>query len=84
VNITVTNVVNLSTYEIKIFYNSTQLGALWTSLPSNHFLKPLAGEIFYIVKNTTGNVYNATHKFVWFAGTLAPPENARTGSGVLI
>jgi len=84
VNITIANVVNLSAYEIKIFYNSTQLDALWTSLPSNHFLEPLVGEIFYIVENTTDNVYNGTHKFVWFAGTLAPPENARSGSGILI
>jgi len=84
VNITITNVINLSAYEIKIFYNSTQLGALWTSLPSNHFLKPLEGETFYIAKNTTDNAYNATHKFIWFAGTLAPSENARTGSDVLI
>lgn len=84
VNITIANVVNLSAYEIKIFYNSTQLDALWTLLPSNHFLEPLGGEIFYIVENTTDNVYNGTHKFVWFSGTLVPPENARSGSGVLI
>jgi len=84
VNITITNVANLFAYEVKMFYNSTQLDALWISLPSNHFLRPLAGGMFYVMENSTDNAYNATHKFAWFSGTLLPPETARTGSGVLL
>jgi len=84
VNVTITDVVNLFGYEVKIFYNSTQLDALWVSLPSNHFLRPYADGNFYIIKNTTDNAYNATHEFVWFACTLLNPETARNGSGVLL
>ena len=83
VNITITNVTNLFAYEIKVFYKSTQLEALWMSLPPDHFMKPLAGGSFYIVKNTTESPYNATHRFAWFCGSLLAPETARTGSGIL-
>jgi len=85
VNVTITNVTDLFGYELKIFYNSTQLDALYVSLPSDHFLRPFTifGS-FFIGKNTTGNVYNATHQFVWFLGMLTGLETARTGSGVLL
>ncbi|MFQ6063910.1 MAG: cohesin domain-containing protein, partial [Candidatus Bathyarchaeia archaeon] len=84
VNITITNVDNLFGYEVKIFYNSTQLNALWVSLPSNHFLRPSKDDMLYVIKNTTHNAYNATHKFIWFACTLLSPETERSGSGVLL
>lgn len=82
-NVTIANVTDLFAYEVKLFYNSTQLVALWITLPVDHFLKPSSNENLYIAKNSTENAYNATHKFIWFAASLLAPENPRTGNGVL-
>jgi hypothetical protein len=82
-NITITGVTGLYGYEVKVFYNSTQLDALWNVLPSDHFMRPLAGGTFFMAKNSSDNAYNATHKFAWFGGSLLAPELPRAGSGTL-
>ena len=82
-NITIADVADLYGYEVKVYYNSTQLDALWNVLPSDHFMRPLAGGTFFVVKNSSDNAYNATHKFAWFGGSLLAPELPRAGSGTL-
>jgi len=56
------------------------------SLPPNHFLKPQLspGNFFVPLPNSTNNVYNDTHNYVYFGGILLGAENPRSGSGVLL
>lgn len=84
VNVTITNVTNLYAYDMKIFYNKTQLDALWCRLPPDHFLLPVDhGGPIPIIHNSTDNNYNATHNYIHFSYSLLSPEYPRSGSGVL-
>jgi parallel beta-helix repeat protein len=84
VDLNISNVVNLYSYEVKIWYRHAVLNATDASLPAAHFLEPQIDPSYrFIPKWEIKNDYNATHGRIWLSFTLLAPELGRTGSGIL-
>jgi len=77
INVSITDVVNLWSYEIKLGYDNTILNCTDAEIPPDHFLEsPTA----YKVKD--GEIHQ-DEGWVWFAVALISPNEPRNGSGIL-
>jgi len=79
INISISNVIDLCSWEFKLFYKNNILSG--TKIVEGPFLKS-GGQTFFWVQNFTDN-YNATHGIVWAACTRLWTGPGVNGSGVL-
>ena len=79
INISISNVVDLCSWEFKLFYKNNILSG--TKIVEGPFLKS-GGDTFFWIQNFTDN-YNATHGIVWAACTRLWTGPGVNGSGVL-
>jgi len=77
VNIYIDNVVNLGSWEFRLYYKNNILNV--THVDFGSFLES-AGATFQLTKQLTDN-YNATHGIVWLNDTLL--SGGKSGSGVV-
>jgi len=83
VDITITDVTDLYSYQFYLNYNSTLLNCTGVDLPPGHFLEPLEPDNILIVEQVYNNTYNATHGRLGVAATLLGDEPGKNGSGTL-
>lgn len=83
VNISITDVVSLFSYEFKMYYDTALLDGIQVEVPEGHFLEPIGLGYIFIVKLEVIDDFNSTHGRVFVAASLLNPEPAKTGSGVL-
>jgi hypothetical protein len=87
VDINITDVIGLFGYEMKIWYlktivNVTVGGAV---RPAGHFLEPQFDPAnFLVAKWTYSYNFNDTHGMLWLSASMLAPEDARSGSGILV
>ena len=79
VNITISNVVELHSWEFKLYYNSSMLNA--TSILEGPFLKQ-TGSTHFEILNFTDN-YNASNGLIWAKCTLVDESSGASGNGTL-
>ncbi len=79
INITVSNVIDLHSWEFKLYYNSSMLNA--TSILEGPFLKQAGDTNFQILAFTDS--YNASHGLIWTKCTLINESSGVNGNGTL-
>jgi len=79
INITVSNVIDLHSWEFKLYYNSSMLNA--TSILEGPFLKQAGDTNFQILAFTDS--YNASHGLIWTKCTLINASSGVNGNGTL-
>lgn len=85
VDVKVTDVADLYSYEFKLYYDKRVLTCTGIDIPNGHFLEPVNDpNNIYIVKEEYDNDYNSTHGRVWVAVTLLGDEPGKDGDGTLV
>jgi len=71
INVNITGVVNLYSYDIKLYYNTITVDGLSVDLPPGHFMEPInnPAKLIILHKEIDDN-YNATHGRVWVSVRL--------------
>jgi len=83
VNISIANVVELTGYQLALYYDTTLLDGVEVKLPTGHFLEPVDPVNIWIVELEIEDDFNSTHGRVSVALSLLNPEYGNDGSGVL-
>jgi hypothetical protein len=83
INVVVTDVVNLRSWELKLFYETNCLDVL--SITEGSFLESFAGASgTYFGIYQMNDAYNSTHGLVWaYCTLLGTPSQPATGTGTL-
>ena len=83
VNISIADVVDLTGYQLALYYDTTLLDGVEVKLPTGHFLEPVHPVNIWIVELEIEDDFNSTHGRVSVALSLLNPEYGNDGSGVL-
>jgi hypothetical protein len=82
-NVTISDVVDLYSYQINLYFDKAILKGTLVELPTDHFLKPQNPANIFIVDLSIVNDFNATHGRIQVAITLLSNELGKTGNGTL-
>ena len=83
INISIANVVDVFSYEFKVYYNNTLLHGVQVKLPKGHILEPVGVAYLFVIELEIIDDFNSTHGCAKVGATLLNPEPGRSGSGVL-